>query len=65
MATRTRFNSTTTKKDMLLEECKTMKPDLLFKVIPTVPALPLSRSLRIELDLVHQLALLAHQCGAV
>eukprot|EP00975_Prorocentrum_lima_P069886 12928872-Prorocentrum_lima.AAC.1 len=40
-----------------------MKPDLLLGVIPKVPALPLGRSLRIELDLVHKLALLAHQCG--
>eukprot|EP00975_Prorocentrum_lima_P062371 12885297-Prorocentrum_lima.AAC.1 len=47
------------------EECKAMEPDILLGVIPTVPALPLSRSLRIEMDLVHQLALLAHQCGAV
>eukprot|EP00975_Prorocentrum_lima_P018872 3974773-Prorocentrum_lima.AAC.1 len=46
----TRCNSTTTKKDMLFEECKTMKPELLLGVIPTVPTLPLSRSLRIELD---------------
>eukprot|EP00975_Prorocentrum_lima_P015329 3246047-Prorocentrum_lima.AAC.1 len=44
-----------------------MKPDLLLGVIPTVRALPLSRSLRIELHLVHQLALalLTHECGAV
>eukprot|EP00975_Prorocentrum_lima_P014714 3120251-Prorocentrum_lima.AAC.1 len=65
MARRTQFNSTTTKKDMLLGECKNMKPDLRLGVIPAVPALPLSLSLRIELDLVHQWARLAHQCGAV
>eukprot|EP00975_Prorocentrum_lima_P066267 12908167-Prorocentrum_lima.AAC.1 len=50
---------------MLLEECKKMNPDLLLGVIRTVPALPLSRSLSIQMDLVHQLALLADQCGAV
>eukprot|EP00975_Prorocentrum_lima_P012217 2593665-Prorocentrum_lima.AAC.1 len=32
MARRTQFNSTTTKKDMLLEECNTMKPDLLLGI---------------------------------
>eukprot|EP00975_Prorocentrum_lima_P051322 10750119-Prorocentrum_lima.AAC.1 len=42
-----------------------MKPDLLLGVIPTVPALPPSRRLRIELDLVHEWALLAPQCSAV
>eukprot|EP00975_Prorocentrum_lima_P039093 8214673-Prorocentrum_lima.AAC.1 len=36
-------SSTTTKKDMLLEECKTRKPDILLGVIPTVSALPLSQ----------------------
>eukprot|EP00975_Prorocentrum_lima_P003050 670929-Prorocentrum_lima.AAC.1 len=51
MAIITQFNSTTTKKYMLLEECKNMKPYLLLGVIPTVPALPLSRSLRIQLEL--------------
>eukprot|EP00975_Prorocentrum_lima_P060847 12763337-Prorocentrum_lima.AAC.1 len=50
---------------MLLEECNNMKPDLLLGVIPTVRALPRSRSLRMELDLVHELPLLARQSGAV
>eukprot|EP00975_Prorocentrum_lima_P011706 2489329-Prorocentrum_lima.AAC.1 len=39
-----------------------MEPDLLLGIIPRTPALPLSRSLRIEPDRVHQLALLAHHC---
>eukprot|EP00975_Prorocentrum_lima_P006199 1337283-Prorocentrum_lima.AAC.1 len=35
MGIRAQFRTTTTDKYMLLEECKTMKPDLLLGVIPT------------------------------
>eukprot|EP00975_Prorocentrum_lima_P055066 11544905-Prorocentrum_lima.AAC.1 len=42
-----------------------MKPQLLVGTLPTIPALPMRRSLRTELDLVSQLVRTAHDCGAV
>eukprot|EP00975_Prorocentrum_lima_P042806 8992454-Prorocentrum_lima.AAC.1 len=42
-----------------------MSPHLLVGALPTTHALSIRRSLRIELDLVNQLACLAHDRGAV
>eukprot|EP00975_Prorocentrum_lima_P035240 7404152-Prorocentrum_lima.AAC.1 len=50
---------------MFLEECKMVKPQLLVGTRLTMSALPVRRSLRVELDLVGQLARLAHDCGSV
>eukprot|EP00975_Prorocentrum_lima_P017039 3609152-Prorocentrum_lima.AAC.1 len=65
MAINTQCNATVVKQDSFLEECKMMSPQLLVGTLPTVPALPIRRILRIELDLVNQLARLAHDPGAV
>eukprot|EP00975_Prorocentrum_lima_P025778 5425216-Prorocentrum_lima.AAC.1 len=45
-----------------MEERNMMMPQLPTATIPTVPALPIRRSLRIELDLISQHA---HHSGAV
>eukprot|EP00975_Prorocentrum_lima_P007768 1662916-Prorocentrum_lima.AAC.1 len=42
-----------------------MSPYLLVGTLPTVPALPIRRSFRIELGLISQLARLAHDGGDV
>eukprot|EP00975_Prorocentrum_lima_P002629 579907-Prorocentrum_lima.AAC.1 len=42
-----------------------MPPHLLVGILPTIPVLPIRRSMSIELDLVSQLARLAHDRNVV
>eukprot|EP00975_Prorocentrum_lima_P034685 7290800-Prorocentrum_lima.AAC.1 len=56
MATSTHLHSTGAKKDVQLEERREIKPQLFIGTPPTIPALPVRRNLRVELDLASQLA---------
>eukprot|EP00975_Prorocentrum_lima_P036168 7608205-Prorocentrum_lima.AAC.1 len=65
MAISTHSNSTVANKELLLEVCNMKSPHLLVGTLPTIPALPIRRSVSIELDLVSHIVRLAHNSGVV